>query len=207
MSFKFDRLTHKHTIVAKSSPILYPKCNFLRSLNSALDFSLKICYNISRQRAQKPQSAKKYGTEFWYKQWNFCTAYIIYCWRFCCILHRFAAQDNRYRWTSHNNCSPLFQKLPIGVVEAASSSLVTQTKWIKPLIKPIGGFFLYLCGFSAIWFYNKLYYLTLKYTIFLPEVAQKLPEKKSWSKSFCSKKRGALRRGFVKQLESEYRTV
>nr|DAI30680.1 MAG TPA: hypothetical protein [Caudoviricetes sp.] len=51
----------------------------------------------------------------------------------------------------------------------------------KPLIKPIGGFFLYSCGFSAIQFYNKLYYLTLKYTIFLPGVAQKLPKKKPGS--------------------------
>ena len=34
-------------------------------------------------------------------------------------------------------------------MNSKNSSLVTQTKQRKPLIKPIGGFFLVLCGFPG----------------------------------------------------------
>ena len=43
---------------------------------------------------------------------------------------------------------------------------VIPTKQRKPLIKPIGGFFLYSCGFSGIKFYISLYHLTLIFMIF-----------------------------------------
>ena len=72
-------------------------------------------YNPLWQKAQKPGSTEKSGTRFWYKT--------IFPEK-----HPKNPKNQRYWRIFHDICRFTSPPFPIGVVEAASSSLVTQTK-------------------------------------------------------------------------------